>query len=76
MRVKLSPFTFLFGVRRWFPSTGALFFICGRQDGDGCCAEGEDFPSVRHGKHTELATPIKQSRTYAAVTAEHKTHLS
>ena len=22
--VKLSPFTFLFGVRRWFPSTGAL----------------------------------------------------
>jgi hypothetical protein len=24
--VKLSPFTFLFGVRRWFPSIGALFF--------------------------------------------------
>jgi hypothetical protein len=38
--------------------------------------KAEDFPSVRHGKHTELATPIKQSRTYAAVTAEHKTHLS
>ena len=23
--VKLSPFTFLFGVRRWLPFTGALF---------------------------------------------------